>query len=156
MTSRVDTGNAPRILALDLGTTSGWAQVRSGLLVSGVVSFRGGRYEGGGMRFVRFQRFLSHLPRPELVVFEEVRQHKATDAAHVYGGLMATLTSWCEEGKIPYEGVPVADIKRFAAGRGNANKEAVIEGVRKLGHKPHDDNEADAIALALLTVERFK
>jgi len=43
------------ILALDLGTTTGWA-IRGfdGLITSGTVSFKPGRYDGGGMRYLRF------------------------------------------------------------------------------------------------------
>ena len=32
-------------------------------------------------------------------------------------------------------------------GKGNADKKAVIEAVRRLGFNPSDDNEADALAL---------
>ena len=45
-----------------------------------------------------------------------------TDAAHVYGGFLATLTSWCEQRAIAYQGVPVGTIKRFITGKGNADK----------------------------------
>ena len=39
------------ILALDLGTTTGWAlRSHDGLTTSGTVSFRPGRFDGGGMR----------------------------------------------------------------------------------------------------------
>ena len=39
------------ILALDLGTTTGWAIRRfDGLITSGTVSFKPSRYDGGGMR----------------------------------------------------------------------------------------------------------
>ncbi|MFZ1416691.1 MAG: hypothetical protein WAS73_19270 [Defluviicoccus sp.] len=38
-------------------------------------------------------------------------------------------------------------IKRHIAGKGNADKAAVIDAVRKLGFNPADDNEADALAL---------
>ena len=38
------------LLALDLGTTTGWAvQAADGLITSGTVSFRPSRYDGGGM-----------------------------------------------------------------------------------------------------------
>ena len=46
-----------------------------------------------------------------------------------------------------YRGVPVATIKRHIAGKGNADKEAVITTVRALGFDPLDDNEADALVL---------
>ena len=37
------------------------------------------------------------------------------------------------------------EIKKFATGKGNANKEAMIEAAKELGYNPKDDNEADAI-----------
>ena len=36
-----------------------------------------------------------------VVHYEEVRRHLSTDAAHVHGGLLATLTAWCEQNTIP-------------------------------------------------------
>jgi len=98
------------ILALDLGTTTGWA-------------------------------------------IEEVRRHAGTDAAHVFGGLLAVLTSWGELRGVPYQGVPVGTIKKFLTGQGNANKQAMIDAARKRGFSPVDDNEADAIAILLWALE---
>jgi len=44
------------ILALDLGTTTGWAlQSVGGGIPSGTVSFRPSRYDGGGVRYLRFR-----------------------------------------------------------------------------------------------------
>ena len=85
--------------------------------------------------------------------FEEVRRHAGTDAAHVYGGLMATLTAWAELRGVPYQGVPVGTIKRHATGKGNAPKEAMIAAAHGRGFSPADDNEADAIALLLWALE---
>ena len=142
------------ILALDLGTTVGWACGKSAALKdpcdSGTICFKPQRYEGGGMRFLRFSRWLSEiyaLQHFAEVVFEEVRRHAATDAAHVYGGFMAHLTAWCESRKIPYAGVPVGTIKKFATGKGNADKGMMIAAAKVWGFDPKDDNEADAIAL---------
>jgi len=146
------------ILALDLGTTTGWAiSLRDGAKISGTLSLKPGRFEGGGMRFLRFRRWLDEMINDGTVItaiyFEEVRRHAGNDAAHVYGGLMGTLTAWAEEQSIPYSGVPVGTIKRHATGKGNANKEAMIAAVQALGYAPTDDNEADAIALLLWAVE---
>lgn len=142
------------ILALDLGTTIGWAAVPghgAQIVHSGFVSFKPKRFEGGGMRFLRFQRWLAEFHngvRISEVVFEEVRAHLGVDAAHCYGGFLATLTTWCEANNVPYAGVPVQHIKKYATGKGNANKAAVITAVRKRWNKNvTDDNEADAIAL---------
>ena len=81
------------------------------------------------------------------VYVEEVRRHMGVDAAHVYGGLLATLTAWCEHHQIPYQGVPVGTIKKHATGRGNASKDEMIAAMRALGHAVTDDNEADALAI---------
>lgn len=138
------------LLALDLGTSTGWAmRTPDGLTISGTQSFKPGRYDGGGVRYLRFTRWLDEIGRVGIgyIWFEEVRRHKGTDAAHVYGGLMATLTAWAELRGIPYEGVPVGTIKRHATGKGNANKEAMIASAKARGFNPKDDNEADALAL---------
>ncbi len=148
----------PAILAVDLGTLTGWAiRLSGGGIESGTVSFRPSRYDGGGMRYLRFRAWLDDLatnaPGLSAIYFEEVRRHVGTDAAHIYGGLLATLTSWCEQGHISYQGVPVGTIKRFIAGKGNAGKQAVMSAVRARGHQPADDNEADAIAILLWSIE---
>ena len=146
------------LLALDLGTTTGWA-IRShdGLITTGTTSFRPGRYDGGGMRYLRFTNWLTEIDRLsgpiEAIYFEEVRRHVGTDAAHVYGGLMATLETWAELRGVPYQGVPVGTIKKFWTGLGNANKQAMIDAARARGFSPTDDNEADAIAILLWAIE---
>lgn len=144
------------ILALDLGTTTGWAlRTTTGYelgkpldgIVSGTMNFKPQRFEGGGMRFVRFRRWLGELVPVDAVYFEEVRRHAGVDAAHAYGGFLAHLTAWCEERGIPYQGVPVGTIKKAWTGRGNADKAAMIAEARSRGFTVADDNEADAIAL---------
>ena len=148
----------PAILALDLGTRTGWAmRTMSGQVVSGTHDFRPHRFEGGGMRYLRFTEWLTELAAHahgiQRVVFEEVRRHAGTDAAHVYGGFLATLAAWCEEHEIPYEGVPVGTIKRHVTGKGNASKQQVIAAIRSRGFNPADDNEADALAILLWALE---
>lgn len=144
------------VMAIDLGTKSGWAAKSAGVVVTDTLDLSGSRYEGGGMRFVRFAAWLRefHKKQPiKILFYEEVRAHKGTDAAHIYGGLQAILTSFCEENAIPYEGVPVQHIKKFVTGKGNADKAAVKAAVRKFGFNPVDDNEADATALLLMKLE---
>ena len=140
------------LLALDLGTTTGWAlHARDGSITSGSASFKPQRFEGGGMRFLRFKRWLTEIKHSadgiDAVYFEEVRRHLGVDAAHAYGGFMAHLTAWCEHHQIPYQGIPVGTIKKHATGKGNASKDEMIAAARQLGHSPADDNEADALAL---------
>jgi Holliday junction resolvasome RuvABC endonuclease subunit len=146
------------ILALDLGTTTGWAlRAHDGLITSGTVSFKPRRFDGGGMRYLRFTNWLTEIDRLsgpiEAIWFEEVRNHKGVDASHVFGGLMAVLTSWAEMRGVPYEGVPVGTIKKHATGKGNASKAMMIQAARARGFSPADDNEADAIAILIWALE---
>ena len=140
------------ILALDLGTTTGWAlRHRDGTTTSGSEPFAPRRFEGGGMRYLRFKRWLTEVKqcadRVDAVYFEEVRRHAGVDAAHAYGGFLAHLTAWCEHHDIPYQGVPVGTIKKHATGKGNAGKADMIAAAKARGFDPEDDNEADALAL---------
>ena len=147
------------ILALDLGTTSGWAlRDRTGRITSGSQSFKPQRFEGGGMRYLRFGRWISEIQTSvselQFLYFEEVRRHVSTDAAHAYGGFLATLTAWCEHHGIPYQGVPVGTIKKHATGKGNASKDEMMAAMRARGYLPADDNEADALALLHWAIEQ--
>ncbi|CUW37103.1 putative Polynucleotidyl transferase (phage related) [Magnetospirillum sp. XM-1] len=146
------------VLTLDLGSTTGWAMLLAdGTIVSGTMQFRPSRYEGGGMRYLRFRSWLDHLlsSAKEIgsVCFEEVRRHAGTDAAHLYGGFLAHLSAWCELNHIPYQGVPVGTIKRHTTGKGNAGKDAVIAAMRSKGFTPEDDNEADALAILTWVID---
>lgn len=152
----------PTIFSLDLGTHTGWAvRDKTGSITSGTMHFNTGRFEGGGMRYLRFKRWLTEIRQSlygiDEVYFEEVRAHRSpgsngkftfnVDAAHAYGGFMAHLTAWCEHHGIPYQGIPVGTIKKHITGKGNAGKPAVIKAVKAKGFNPSDDNEADALAL---------
>lgn len=144
--------NRSIIIALDLGTTTGWATCDlRGNITSGTASFKTGRFEGGGMPFLRFKHWLTDFKNTlgviDAVYFEEVRAHKGVDAAHKYGGFVAHLTSWCERHQIPYCGIPVGTIKKHITGKGNASKEEVVAAFKKKGVAPIDDNEADSLAL---------
>ncbi len=147
------------VLALDLGTHTGWALWQADRsITSGTVHFAPQRFEGGGMRYLRFKRWLTELNQTtdglDAVFFEEVRRHAGVDAAHAYGGFMAHLTAWCEHHQIPYQGVPVGTIKKQATGKGNAGKAEMIAAMRARGYSPADDNEADALALLGWAMDR--
>ncbi len=103
------------------------------------------------MRYLRFRQWLTEVKmcagELEAIYFEEIRAHRGVDAAHVYGGLVATLTAWCEHHDVPYAGVPVGTWKRGLTGKGNADKATVMAAVRELGHAPETQDEADALAI---------
>jgi Holliday junction resolvasome RuvABC endonuclease subunit len=145
------------VLALDLGTTTGFALLHpTGLVMSGSWSLKSKRMESVGMRYVRFREHLDMMKTNNgvrQVYFEEVRRHMGVDAAHMYGGYLSHLQAWCCEHEIEWQGVPVGQIKLFWTGNGRASKEMMIAEARRRGYDPCDDNEADAIAILVLKTE---
>jgi crossover junction endodeoxyribonuclease RuvC len=138
------------LLALDLGTNTGWALSHKGDIQSGTISFKDTPFDCKDSKYTKFRRWLDNQKAHfefEQIVYESVRRHAGTIAAQVYGGFMATLQTFGDKHEIPYEGVPVGTIKKFATGKGNASKEDVIRAMKGRGHEPIDDNEADALAL---------
>ncbi len=139
------------ILALDLGTATGWAWCGKTIkpMMSGV--WRLGSFKNA-LRETRFESIFNELDMLDnhksisAIYYEQVRRHLGTDAAHIYGGFGATLTLWCGD-RVELRGVPVGTIKKFWTGSGNANKASMMDEARNRGFKPQDDNEADAIAL---------
>lgn len=148
------------ILAIDLGTKTGWAFLRHGQVLAGTMDFTPNRYEGGGMRYVKFQDWLigllGHDRNIDRIYFEEVRAHKGNAAAHAYGGLLARLGVWCKRNGIPYLGIPVGTIKKHATGKGNSNKAAMLEAAANRGWTCADDNECDARFLLDLVMKDLK
>jgi Holliday junction resolvasome RuvABC endonuclease subunit len=144
-------------LALDLGTTTGWAYLdKDGKVVSGSWQLKPTRFESVGQRFVKLRKRLDEIAWSipfETVYFEAVGRHLGTDAAHAYGGYLAVLQSWCEDHHREYVGVLPGAIKKFWTGKGNADKAAMVSECEKRGFAVSDDNEADAVALLHLCME---
>jgi Holliday junction resolvasome RuvABC endonuclease subunit len=148
------------IISLDLGTKTGWASRCDGVINSGTMDFKLSRFDGRGMQFLKFRKFLKKLcdaVNPEVVSLEEVRRHLGVDAAHAYGGYLAHVASLCTELEIPHTGVPVGTIKRFATGKGNASKDMMIEYAKDLFPDQiiEDDNQADALCLLHYTINEI-
>lgn len=154
------------VLGIDPGTKCGWAIVSHtatephALQLRGTWDLQPRRHEGGGMRFLRVRAYTAEIlaaHKIDALAYEEVRRHAGTDAAHIYGGITATITGLLESHpqSTPYRGIPVGTIKRTATGRGNADKGAMIEAARAKwpgDPQPWTDHEADAAfaAVALL------
>lgn len=148
------------ILALDLGTKTGWAVLRvDGKVESGTVNFSLKKNEGQGQRYVKFRHWLVEIKNTHdltHIYYEVVMGHGAfaVIAAHVFGGMLATMQAFGEHHQIPYEGFGVSTIKKRFAGHGKATKGDMIAQCRALGFTPADDNEADAIALLHVATDR--
>jgi Holliday junction resolvasome RuvABC endonuclease subunit len=136
--------NDLRILALDIATHTGWCSKTA----HGVWDLSIKRDESSGMRLIRFKHKLKEIFKLEeinLVAFERTSgQHK--NALIVQAELHGVLKSLCEELNIDYRAFSASEIKKFATGKGNAKKGAMVEAAQtKLGLIGDDDNEADAM-----------
>ena len=138
-----------KILALDIATKTGWKTETS----SGVWNLKPNRGESEGMRVVRFKskvRELIELEGISLVSYERpAGMHKAS--IMVASEMVGVLKDLCLEKKIQLACYSANEIKKFATGKGNANKQKMIDKAIELGFNPTDDNEADAIHLYNLT-----
>lgn len=138
------------ILAIDPGTSCGWAAYRDKLVESGVKEFSLGRGDSPGMRFLRFNAWFSEMVavvKPSLVVFERphLRGGYATD---LLVGFSTRIQERCAEAGINCEATHSATLKKQAAGSGRADKAAMMRvASRWAGREITDDNEADALCM---------
>ena len=140
-------GSPMRILALDLGSTTGWA-ISGSPPLTGRWEVRAGNGESPGMRLIRFRadlnRILEAYPDLKLLVVEKVHVRYAT-AALSLGELVGRVKEWAAEKGIELTWVPASTVKKFATGRGQADKAAMMAAATAKGWFYHgDDNEADA------------
>ena len=146
------------ILALDPATRCGWAH-SAGL--SGVWDLSIKRDESGGMRIIRFvsklQEVVDAFPI-QLIVYEAARH------AGKFGGgplvvqaeLQGQIKRLAEELGVEYKGYSPSEIKKHATGKGNANKEKMIEAARARWPDVVDDNHADALWLLNMAMKEYK
>jgi len=140
-----------KILSLDIATNTGWKTATS----SGVWNLKPNRGESEGMRVVRFKSKVREMITIEginLVSYERpAGLHKSS--IMVASEMVGVLKDLCIEVGVDLACYSASEIKKFATGKGNANKEAMIKAAVDLGFSPKDDNEADAIHLYNLSVK---
>lgn len=149
------------ILALDLSTKTGWALLdRGGTLTSGVQTFDLKRGESKGMRFLRFRKWFKELAalgeigktfsetEAGIVAFEEPH-FRGGAATELLVGFSTNVLAEAALIGVEHVGVHSGTLKKFATGKGNADKEAVIKKVKSIYPTIdiEDDNHADALML---------
>jgi Holliday junction resolvasome RuvABC endonuclease subunit len=145
-----------KMLALDIATHCGWAISRS---VYGVWNLSPKRDESAGMRLIRFRAKLNEVIKSEninLVVFERPGG-RHVGAVIVQSELQGQVKVVCEDLQIPYRGYSSQEIKKFATGKGNSGKPAMIAAAQsQLNYPGENDNEADALWLLELAKSEYK
>lgn len=138
----------PKVLCLDLGTTTGFAlgDVNSLGFVSGTLKLG----TKTGKAFSDFSVWLKELNLPEgsTVVVEKPHAGVYFHATHKLFGLLAIVEWFCEVNGLP-EPIMVspATIKKFWTGDGRAKKPAMLSSTRERGYTVKDHNESDAVAI---------
>jgi crossover junction endodeoxyribonuclease RuvC len=120
---------------------------------SGVQDFSKRRGESNGLMFLRFRKWLQEVMASfksgELLVAYERAHFRGGAATEVCVGLQTRVQEVAEEMTAQYVPVTTSEVKKFATGKGNADKGQMIEmATGVLGRAPLDDNEADAVHIA--------
>ena len=172
------------ILAIDPGTTTGWAIGYNwdSEILHGTQKFVKEQGESDGIRFIKFRRWLEKIVRElpkyrnggkkiDLVVYE-MPLHRGGAATRLLVGMMGLLQAFCAEYGIEYAQVKVGTLKKFATGKGNSNKD--VMGIKlaqhimkhtRIEYNPSpfdqdgnfiitDDNEVDAIWILHYALEK--
>ena len=96
-----------------------------------------------------------NLKNLDIVVYERPAGRHTYAIIH-QAKLIGVLEQFCEENDVEYKSYSASEIKKFATGKGNANKQQMIDAAK---HKYHylgnDDNEADAMHMRYLAKEEL-
>jgi|GEM_PF-2935176 len=176
-----------RLIGLDLASSCGITfcdimpgqPVKSAPLIGGQWDLSVTNHDTNSIRYVRLKTFLN-VTAPDLVFYEEVKFTGATppgvklsvaavvaravSGAQVVHSLQAILVTWCEEHDVPCEAVPIGTLKKYATGRGNANKGEMIVACNQKFETDFDpetyeqsgcDNIADSMFLCAMAVQHY-
>jgi len=164
-----------RLLALDLGMTTGYAFFAAGQrLGSGVWHLGADRTRDRGDLFLLHVQSFVQSHGVEVIAHEHVptlHQHASADAAHLFGGWLMLLSMvarrtraklhrvetpsvYAASGVKPDRrpaprGVTDAERRRLSEQRRARNKAAVVAAAQARGWPVRDDNEADACFVGL-------
>jgi Holliday junction resolvasome RuvABC endonuclease subunit len=144
--------NQLNMLAIDPGTSCGFALGNNqGVITSGVWRLAPARGESPGVRYLRLRGYLEDVRKafPDLnVVAYEQAHHRGGAATEYATGIVTHIQSWCAEHNLEHLSIHSATVKRYATGRGNADKAAMVAAGRKC-FKPTTvlDDEIDALWL---------
>ncbi len=154
---------ALRILALDTGTHCGWAWWDGARRESGVQVFDVKRGESPGMRYIRFNKWLTEFvdwcggnKMADLILVYEQTHNRGGAATEVAAGFATRVQEAAARWGCDHIAIHSGTLKKWTTGSGGAGKPQMIAAVcRRAFHldKPHDpcaslgDDEADALAL---------
>ena len=151
-----------KILALDLGTLTGWAfgdMKDIDRIYSGTQDFSLKRGESPGIRLLNFDKWVYEIlakHKPKMVAYEMPHQ-RGGHATQLLLGMLGILHVACTKAGIEYASVHSATLKKSATGSGRASKEDMVKAaVKKFQRVVVDDNEADALHILAWAQDTFE
>lgn len=166
------------VLSLDLGSRAGWSafNYENGSyeplghgfvdLVDGDTSSKRSQsvkklsgdprsYDPRPVEFSNLVRSLVERFSVDLVSFEDVEFGQSLYQVQLWGSLRGAM--WSSVGNsVQWRSFDVGSIKKFATGRGDAQKEHLLQCLWAHGFQVSDDNECDAIWIAIMTCEGLR
>lgn len=143
------------ILAIDPASILGWALSRTDY---GIWDLKTRKDESMGMKLIRLRSKLDEIYEMysfNLMVYERPGGRHKNPIIH-QSKLIGKMEEWCEEHNVDYRGYSATEIKKYATGKGNAGKPAMIAAAQEqLEYPGNDDNEADALWLLELTKSEY-
>lgn len=142
------------ILALDLGSTTGYAFKDTGWVQSGVISLKHkGKFapNGGELLF----NHLALFREVTTIAVEKPHAGKFFASVKILFGLLGIVGLHCSIHKINLIEYSPKAIKKFWTGNGNADKDTMVEFTQTKYHHVTDHNESDAIALLELHLHKI-
>ena len=144
------------VLGFDVGVKCGWAVLSGQRIVeSGVQEFALSRGESPGLRFLRFRHWLVELlekafaPGERGLVAYERSHHRGGYTTEVHLGMTTRLQELAAERRLEVLPVHTATLKKASTGSGRGSKEAMIRAATRLVGRSVQEDEADAILVAL-------
>lgn len=134
------------VLAVDPATRTGFAYLTGQSVEVGVLDLRLPKRSSHGEAFRFFSRWLHELIDKnsiDVLIFE--RAYGFRRGSEFLGGLAAICH--CQDDRVAVMEANVSSLKKFATGKGNADKSMMIEAAKNYGYSTSDDNEADAFLL---------
>jgi len=143
------------ILGLDLALHTGWARVVNGhVYESGVLDLshtRDGEGRPNGHAFAALYIWLLEQTRLDTLIAYELAHHRGGPATRLACGWQAVVQMFAaRRGRQAPVTVATATLTKWATGSGRAGKDQMQDWASlHLGRRPVDDNEADAVAVAV-------
>jgi Holliday junction resolvasome RuvABC endonuclease subunit len=147
-----------RILALDMKVTgTGWAESGGD---SGVKSFSGKSGDSPGMKWIRFESWLTNQVvryAPDVIVYEQAHHRGRAPTQYAYT-MIGIVEKVAADRGIEVANKHSSEIKKHATGKGRASKEQMIEAAEAnwWGKEIKSDDEADALWLLDLMTEELE